>query len=98
MSAAEIIAMDAGIEADQAAHPDWPENEIWEQVMTDDAGAYLVAVAFGALVKRRPGQPDEPVAASMADWVWDRVVQFGGQDPRPAPWRPEGTTEPAAGG
>ncbi len=85
LSAAEIIAMSAEIEADQAAHPDWPENEVWEQVMTDDAGAYLVAVAFGTLVKRRPGHPDEPVAASMADWVWDRVAGFGGPDPRPAP-------------
>jgi len=89
MSAAEIIAMCAGIEADPAAHPDWPENEAWEQVMTDDAGAYLVIVAFGALVKRRPGHPDEPVAASMADWLWDRVADFGGQDPRPAPRRTE---------
>jgi tetratricopeptide (TPR) repeat protein len=85
MSAAEIIAMDAEIDADPAAQQDWPENEIWEQVMTDDAGTYLVAVAFGALVKRRPGQPDEPVAASMADWIWDRVAAFGGRDPRPAP-------------
>jgi tetratricopeptide (TPR) repeat protein len=85
MSAAEMLAMSAEIEADQAAHPDWPENEIWEQVMTDDAGAYLVAIAFGALVRRRPGQPDEPVAASMADWIWDRVADFGGPDPRPAP-------------
>lgn len=84
MSAAEIIAMDAEIDADQAGHPDWPENEVWEQVMTDDGGAYLVAVAFGALVKRRPGHPDEPVAESMADWIWDRVAGFGGQDPRPA--------------
>lgn len=89
MSAAEIIAMDAEIEADRAAHPHWPENEIWEQVMTDDAGAYLVAVAFGALVKRRPGRPDEPVAASMADWIWDRVAAFGGPDPRPAPPKTE---------
>ena len=84
MSAAEIIAMSTEIEADQAAHPDWPENEAWEQVMTDDGGAYLVVVAFGALVRRRPGHPDEPVAASMADWIWDRVVAFGGPDPRPA--------------
>ncbi|MEU4805727.1 tetratricopeptide repeat protein [Actinosynnema sp. NPDC023587] len=89
MSAAEIIAMNAEIEADPAAHPDWPENEVWEQVMTDDAGAYLVAVALGALVKRRPGHPDEPVAESMADWVWDRVAAFGGRDPRPAPRRTE---------
>lgn len=89
MSAAEIIAMSTEIEADQAAHPDWPENEVWEQVMTDDAGAYLVVVAFGALVKRRPGRPDEPVAASMADWIWDRVAGFGGLDPRPAPRKAE---------
>ncbi|MFD7654773.1 tetratricopeptide repeat protein [Actinosynnema sp. NPDC059797] len=85
MSAAEIIAMGARIEADPAAHPDWPENEVWEPVMTDDAGAHLVVVALGALVKRRPGHPDEPVAGSMADWVWDRVADFGGRDPRPAP-------------
>lgn len=84
MSAAEIIAMSTEIEADPAAHPDWAEEEVWEQVMTDDAGAYLVVVAFGALVKRRPGRPDEPVAASMADWIWDRVAGFGGPDPRPA--------------
>ncbi|GHH54380.1 tetratricopeptide repeat protein [Lentzea cavernae] len=89
MSAAEIIAMGAAIEADPAAHPDWPEDEIWEQVMTDDAGAHLAVVAFGALVKRRPGRPDEPVAASMADWVWDRVAGFGGPDPRPAPRKAE---------
>ncbi|MBN6038430.1 lipopolysaccharide assembly protein LapB [Amycolatopsis sp. 195334CR] len=89
LSAAEILAMDAEIEADPAAHPGWPENEVWEQVMTDDAGAYLVAVAFGTLVKRRPGQPDEPVAASVADWIWDRVAAFGGSDPRPAPRKPE---------
>ncbi|WP_340684990.1 tetratricopeptide repeat protein [Amycolatopsis coloradensis] len=93
MSAAEIVAMDAEIEADRAAHPDWPENELWEQVMTDDAGAYLVVVAFGALVRRRPGQPDEPVADSMADWIWDRVAGFGGRDPRPAPRK---TEKPAA--
>ncbi|MFI7119394.1 tetratricopeptide repeat protein [Amycolatopsis sp. NPDC049868] len=92
MSAAEILAMDAEIEADRAAHPDWPEKEVWEQVMTDDAGTYLVAVAFGRLVKRRPGQPDEPVADSMADWIWDRVASFGGQDPRPAPLKTEEPT------
>jgi tetratricopeptide (TPR) repeat protein len=89
MSAAEVIAMSAEIEADPAAHPDWPENEVWEQVMTDDAGAYLVVVALGALVKRRPGHPDEPVAESMADWIWDRVADFGGRDPRPAPRKAE---------
>ncbi|MFJ8962469.1 tetratricopeptide repeat protein [Lentzea sp. NPDC102401] len=89
MSAAEIIALSTEIEADPRAHPDWPENEVWEQVMTDDAGAYLVVVAFGELVKRRPGHPDEPVAASVADWIWDRVAGFGGQDPRPAPRKNE---------
>lgn len=91
LSSAEIMAMDAEIDADPAGHPDWPENEVWEQVMTDDTGAYLVAVAFGALVKRRPGQPDEPVAASMADWIWDRVADFGGRDPRPASFKAEET-------
>jgi hypothetical protein len=27
---------------------------------------------------------DIPIADSPADWVWDRVVAFGGHDPRPA--------------
>ncbi|UUV34736.1 tetratricopeptide repeat protein [Amycolatopsis roodepoortensis] len=93
MSAAEILAMNAEIEADQAAHPDWPEKEVWDQVMTDDAGTYLVAVAFGKLVKRRAGRPDEPVADSMADWIWDRVAGFGGRDPRPAPLKTEEPTD-----
>jgi tetratricopeptide (TPR) repeat protein len=87
MSASEVRAMGAAIEADPAAHPDWPDGEAAEAVMTDDAGAYLAVVAFGALVRRRTGQPDEPVAASMADWVWDRVAGLGGRDPRPAPRR-----------
>ncbi|WP_216093450.1 hypothetical protein [Cellulosimicrobium cellulans] len=84
LSAAEIVAMDREIEADPAAHAGWPQDEPGEQVMTDDAGAYLVVVAFGVLVRRRPGHPDEPVAPSMADWVWDRVAELGGRDPRPA--------------
>lgn len=83
MSAVEILALDAEVEADPAAHPAWPQDEAREAVMTDDAGSYLVVVAFGALVKRCPGRPDEPVAAAMADWVWDRVASLGGRDPRP---------------
>ena len=83
MSAVEILALDAEVEADPAAHPAWPQNEAWEAVMTDDAGSYLVVVAFGALVERGPGRPDEPVAAAMADWIWDRVASLGGRDPRP---------------
>ncbi|WP_196780848.1 tetratricopeptide repeat protein [Nocardioides sambongensis] len=93
MTAAEMIAFDAAVEEDPAGHPDWPENELWEPVMTDDQGAYLVVVGHGALVKRRPGHPDEPVAASMADWIWDRVAGFGGRDPRPAPAQLDGAAE-----
>ncbi|MBZ2199720.1 tetratricopeptide repeat protein [Occultella gossypii] len=98
MSAAEMLAMDAAIEADPAAHPDWPQNDAREPVLTDDAGAYLVVVAFGKLVARRPGHPDEPVAESMADWIWDRAASFGGRDPRPAPRRaddPAGSLKPS---
>ncbi|WP_435735834.1 hypothetical protein V5D56_13575 [Cellulosimicrobium sp. PMB13] len=91
MSAAEVVALCTEIEADPAAHPDWPEDEAGEQVMTDDAGAYLVVVAFGALVRRRPGYPEEAVAPSMADWVWDRVAELGGRDPRPTPVRDRGS-------
>lgn len=84
LSLDEVIALQDAIEADQAAYPEWPENDVQEPVMTDDAGAYLVVAAFGAVVRRQAGHPDVPVASTMAGWVWERVEQYGGVDPRPA--------------
>lgn len=80
MSAREVKEMDDEIEDD----PDWPDDEFYEQIATDDAGAYLITVAFGRVVIRRPGsgQADEPVAETLADWLWDRVRDLGGEDAR----------------
>ena len=83
MTAAELDELDAAIDADAAAFPEWPEDEMWDQVLTDDDGAYLAIVAFGRLVRRSRDRDDVVIADSLADWVWDRVAAFGGHDPRP---------------
>ncbi|MCW4458642.1 tetratricopeptide repeat protein [Microbacterium sp. MPKO10] len=83
MTAGELNELDAAIDADLAAFPEWPEDEMWDQVMTDDRGAYLAIVAYGRLVRRSRGEEDVVIADSLADWVWDRVAAFGGRDPRP---------------
>ncbi|MGO1801255.1 MAG: tetratricopeptide repeat protein [Microbacteriaceae bacterium] len=83
MTAAELDELDAAIDADTDAFPEWPEDEMWDQVLTDDDGAYLAIVAFGRLVRRSGDRDDVVIAESLADWVWDRVAAFGGHDPRP---------------
>lgn len=83
MTAAELDELDAAIDADADAFPEWPEDEMWDQVLTDDDGAYLAIVAFGRLVRRSGDRDDVVIADSLADWVWDRVAAFGGHDPRP---------------
>ncbi|MGO3190410.1 MAG: tetratricopeptide repeat protein [Microbacterium sp.] len=83
MTAAELDELDAAIDADTDAFPEWPEDEMWDQVLTDDDGAYLAIVAFGRLVRRSRDRDDVVIADSLADWVWDRVAAFGGHDPRP---------------
>ncbi len=84
MSAAEIDEMDDAIESDPAAWSQWDmKNEYYTQLFTDDAGAYLIEGSRGRLYRRGAGEPDREVAPSLADWVWDRVVAFGGADPRP---------------
>lgn len=83
MTTAELNELDAAIGADPAAHSEWPEDEMWDQVLTDDRGAYLAIVGFGRLVRRERDRDDIVVAASIADWVWDRVAALGGRDPRP---------------
>lgn len=85
MSSAEITAMDAAIEADPDAHPQWQDEEVsdyYSQVMTDDAGGYLIVTATDVVI-RRSGVADVAVAPRLSDWFWDRVVAFGGRDPRP---------------
>ncbi|GIG68742.1 tetratricopeptide repeat protein [Phytomonospora endophytica] len=87
MSPAEFAAMDAAIEADPASYPQWRTEDLGEyynQVMTDDAGGYLVELMTGQVIIRRSGADDEPVAESLSAWFWGRVAAFGGRDPRPA--------------
>lgn len=83
MSSTEIAAMDDAIEADPDAHPQWPQTLAghYVQLMTDDDGGYLIATRDGAVV-RRTGVRDEVVAPTLADWFWDRVAAFGGEDAR----------------
>lgn len=83
MSAAELTLLDAAIDADPSSYPEWPEDEAWDPVMTDDRGAHLAVVAYGRLVRRSRDRDDVVIADSMADWAWDRVAGFGGHDPRP---------------
>ncbi|GIG70531.1 tetratricopeptide repeat protein [Phytomonospora endophytica] len=86
MSAEEIKAMDDAIEADPDAYPQWRTvqvDEYYDQLMTDDAGAYLVELMTGEVVIRQPGAADERIAESLADLFWRRVAAFGGHDPRP---------------
>ncbi|MDF9717040.1 tetratricopeptide repeat protein [Nocardioides sp. ChNu-153] len=85
LSGAEVTAMDEAIEAEPDAWPEWPQDSLedyYSQVMTDDAGGYLVAT-LGDVVVRRTGADDVHVAPSLADWFWDRVSDLGGRDPRP---------------
>lgn len=94
MSSDEIAEMDAAIEADPEAYPEWPEESLsdyYAQVMTDDRGGYLIAT-LQHLALRRAGAEDVVVAASVAAWFWDRVAAFGGRDPRPMAQR---DSEPA---
>lgn len=84
MTGAEVHAMDEAIEADPAGWPQWDaQNDYYTQLFTDEAGAYLIEGTAGRLYRRTPGQDDVEIAPSLADWLWDRVVAFGGRDPRP---------------
>lgn len=85
MSNAEILEMNADIEA----NPDtWAwfqdrEEEYFDQIFTDDRGGYVLEGFARRLILRTPHRPDEVIAPSLAEWFWDRVVDFGGADPRP---------------
>jgi hypothetical protein len=76
--------MDEAIEADPEAWTQWDaDGEYYTQLFTDDAGGYFIEGTAGRLYRRRPGQDDVEIAPSLTDWLWDRVVAFGGGDPRP---------------
>ncbi|MFT4233356.1 MAG: tetratricopeptide repeat protein [Leucobacter sp.] len=84
MSSGEIDEMERAIQEDPAA---WPmgdsERESFTLIATDDAGAFFFEGYAGRLYRRCAGEEEREVAPSLADWAWDRVVAFGGDDPRP---------------
>lgn len=83
LSHAEIEALESEI----AAHPDkWPgwDPEVYAMLIaTDEAGGYFIEGFGGRLYHRVSGAADVEIAPSLADWVWDRVVAFGGDERRP---------------
>lgn len=84
LSGTEVAALDEAIERDPAAWPQWDaEGEYFTLLFTDDAGTYLFEGAGGRLYRRGAGRDDEEIASSLTDWLWDRVVAFGGDDARP---------------
>lgn len=86
LSSQEVADMRAEIEADPSAWTGWAGDgaDYLAVVMTDDAGTYLITGHGGRLFARgRDGAPDQEIAPSLADWLWDRVAAFGGVDRRP---------------
>ncbi|MBW8761479.1 MAG: tetratricopeptide repeat protein [Microbacterium sp.] len=82
LSGAEVDAMAAAAQ-DPGAWPTWSEDDAFVPIATDDAGSYFFEGYASRLYRRTVGGPDVEVAPSLADWVWDRVVDFGGEEPRP---------------
>lgn len=84
MTSAEVADMEERIERSPADWPQWrTEEEYFTLILTDDAGGYLIEGPGGRLLQRSAGAPDREAAPSIADWLWDRVAAFGGEDPRP---------------
>ncbi|MBL3688180.1 tetratricopeptide repeat protein [Leucobacter zeae] len=84
LSGAEVSALEAAIERDPDAYPEWGGDDAYFSIIaTDDDGtAYFTGVAR-RLYARRAGIEDRLIAPSLADWAWDRAVGFGWPDPRP---------------
>lgn len=84
LSAAEVGELETAIEERPQEWPQWkPEEEYYTLILTDDAGAYAFEGYGGRLIRRAVDSEDRTIAPSMSDWLWDRVVAFGGHDPRP---------------
>lgn len=80
----EVTAIEAAIESDSGVYPEWSSDDLYYSfIATDDAGTLFFTGVAGRLYARRAGQEDRQIAPSLADWAWDRVVAFGGADPRP---------------
>ncbi|MFT4220004.1 MAG: hypothetical protein QM611_05765 [Microbacterium sp.] len=83
LSSQEIDEMEASIARDPAAWPEWAADDgYYTLIATDDAGAYWFEGFARRLFRRGADGQVREAAPSLADWVWDRVVAFGGEDPR----------------
>ncbi len=84
LSGAEVAATEAAIETDRNAWSHWdPDSEYYTFIATDDAGAYAYEGRSGRFMVRGADGGTRDIAESVADWLWDRVVAFGGQERRP---------------
>lgn len=83
LSHAEVAETDAAIEAAEGAFAPWASKpDYFWLIATDDEGRYLLEAMGGRLFCWSSEGPDVELAPSFADWVWDRVVAFGGRDAR----------------
>lgn len=84
MAGAEIDATESAMKEHPADWPHWNvEEEYFTLLFTDDAGAYRFEGPGGRLCDRGADGETREVAESLSDWVWDRVVAFGGEERRP---------------
>lgn len=85
MTSHEIQEMDEAMQQHPEAWLQWGDGtpDYFSQIFTDDAGEYVIEGPGGRLLLRGPRGLDRELAPSLADWLWDRVVAFGGDDPRP---------------
>ena len=83
LSHAEVAETDAAIEAAEGAFAPWASKpDYFWLIATDDEGRYLLGAMGVRLFRWSSEGPDVEIAPSFADWVWDRVVAFGGRDAR----------------
>ncbi|GAA2541860.1 hypothetical protein GCM10009860_23430 [Microbacterium mitrae] len=84
LSSAEIEELDSTVAAEPSAWSPFAEQDgFYGFVMTDDAGGYAGTGAGGRFVQRTADGDEQVLAENLADWLWDRVADFGGADPRP---------------
>lgn len=83
LSHAEIEAREAAIEQHPEDWPGWDPEVYAMLIATDDNGGYYIEGYASRMYYRAPGAADVEIAPSLADWLWDRVVEFGGEERRP---------------
>lgn len=80
---AEVAETEAAIEAAEGVFAPWASSpDSFRPIATDDEGRYLLGAMGERLFCWSSEGPDVEIAPSLADWVWDQVVAFGGRDAR----------------